>query len=103
MVIPASPQAVVDPFDGLNICIGATAYESGPMGFSLARMLQDAGIPVIVAAPSKIPRSGTPGAKSDRLDCLNLSNYAAECSIHCHSLAEGSPTGAAAPSPHAGR
>lgn len=78
LVIPASPQAVVDLLDGLNIRIGAVAYESGPTGFSLARMLQDAGIPVIVAAPSKIPRSVTPGAKCDRLDCLKLADYAAK-------------------------
>lgn len=78
LVIPASPQAIVDLLDGLNICIGAVAYESGPTGFSLARMLLDAGIQVIVAAPSKIPRSVTPGAKCDRLDCLKLADYAAK-------------------------
>lgn len=78
LVIPASPQAVVDLLDGLNICIGAVAYESGPTGFSLARLLHDADIPVIVAAPSKIPRSVTPGAKCDRLDCLKLADYAAK-------------------------
>lgn len=78
LVIPASPQAVVDLLDGLNIRIGAVAYESGPTGFSLARRLHGAGIPVIVAAPSKIPRSVTPGAKCDRLDCLKLADYAAK-------------------------
>lgn len=78
LVIPASPQAVLDLLDGLNIRIGAVAYESGPTGFSLARILHDADIPVIVAAPSKIPRSVTPGAKCDRLDCLKLAEYAAK-------------------------
>ncbi|HTP64325.1 MAG TPA: IS110 family transposase [Geobacteraceae bacterium] len=78
LVLPASSQAVVDLLDGLNIAIGAVAYESGPTGFSLARRLQDAGILVIVAAPSKIPRSVTPGAKCDRLDCLKLADYAAK-------------------------
>ncbi len=78
LVSPASPQAVVDLLDSLNICIGAVAYESGPTGFCLARMLLDAGIPVIVAAPSKIPRPVTPGAKCDRLDCLKLADYAAK-------------------------
>lgn len=78
LVSPASPQSVVDLLTGLNIHIGAVAYESGPTGFSLARMLQSAGILVIVAAPSKIPRPVTPGAKCDRLDCLKLADYAAK-------------------------
>lgn len=78
LVSTASPQAVVSLLAGLHIRIGAVAYESGPTGFSLARMLQEAGIPVIVAAPSKIPRSVTPGAKCDRLDCLKLADYAAK-------------------------
>jgi transposase len=78
LVSPASPQSVIELLNGLNIRIGAVAYESGPTGFSLARMLQDAAIPVIVAAPSKIPRPVTPGAKCDRLDCLKLAEYAAK-------------------------
>lgn len=78
LVSPASPLAVVDLLAELNISIGAVAYESGPTGFSLARMLLNVGIPVIVAAPSKIPRPVTPGAKCDRLDCLKLADYAAK-------------------------
>ena len=78
LVTPALPQAVVDLLAGLGIQIGAVAYESGPTGFSLARALIDAGIPVIVAAPSKIPRPVAPGAKCDRLDCLKLAEYVAK-------------------------
>jgi transposase len=78
MVTPAAPQSVVNLLTGLGIQIGAVAYESGPTGFSLARALNDARIPVIVAAPSKIPRPVTPGAKCDRLDCLKLAEYAAK-------------------------
>lgn len=78
LVTSASPQSVVDLLAGLGIQIGAVAYESGPTGFSLARTLNDAGIPVIVAAPSKIPRPVTPGAKCDRLDCLKLAEYVAK-------------------------
>lgn len=78
LVVPALPQAVVDLLDGLSVNIGAVAYESGPTGFSLARMLQEANIPVIVAAPSKIPRAVTPGAKCDRLDCIKLADFAAK-------------------------
>ena len=32
----------------------------------------------MVAAPSKIPRSVSAGAKTDRLDCLKLARYAAK-------------------------
>jgi transposase len=52
------------------------AYEAGPTGFSLARMLQAAGVKVIVAAPSKIPRPVTIGSKTDRLDSAALAKYA---------------------------
>ena len=77
-VTPPSPSAVLQLLLDLNICIGAVAYESGPTGFSLARFLDSAGIPVIVAAPSKIPRPVTRDAKCDRLDCLKLAEYAAK-------------------------
>ena len=60
---------------GLNISM--IAYEAGPTGFSLARELTGAGFPVTVAAPSRIPRQVTPGAKTDRLDCLKLAKLAA--------------------------
>jgi len=77
LVSPASPQSVVELLTGLGIVIGTVAYESGPTGFSFARALHKVGISVIVAAPSKIPRAVTPGAKCDRLDCLKLADYAA--------------------------
>ncbi len=54
LVTPASPQSVVALLNGMHIRIGAVADESGPTGFSLARMLQDSDIPVIVAAPIDI-------------------------------------------------
>lgn len=78
LVTPALPGSVVNILSSLNIRIGAVAYESGPTGFTLARVLRNADIPVIVAAPSKIPRAVTPGAKCDRLDCLKLADYAAK-------------------------
>jgi len=77
-VTPPSPSAILHLLLGLKINIGAVAYESGPTGFSLVRFLEDAGIPVIVAAPSKIPRPVTRDAKCDRLDCLKLAEYAAK-------------------------
>jgi len=58
--------------------IAGVVYEAGPTGFGLARALIAEGIPVIVAAPSKIPRSIRAGAKTDRLDCLKLVRFAAK-------------------------
>lgn len=75
---PANPKAVVEQIQRLGIAVAAVAYESGPTGFSLAREMQAADLPVIVAAPSRIPRSITAGAKCDRLDCLKLADYAAK-------------------------
>jgi len=36
----------------------AVAYEAGPTGFDLARQLRAAGVRCVVAAPSKLQRSG---------------------------------------------
>lgn len=74
---PASPKLLVDQVRRFGIHVGAVAYEAGPTGFSLARELKSAGLNVIVAAPSRIPRPVTPGTKCDRLDCIKLSDYAA--------------------------
>lgn len=75
---PANPKAVAEQIQRLGLAVATVAYESGPTGFSLARELQTAGQSVIVAAPSRIPRSVTVGAKCDRLDCLKLADYAAK-------------------------
>jgi len=43
----------------------SVAYEAGPTGFGLARACAAAGVPCLVAAPSKIARGGR-GARQDR-------------------------------------
>lgn len=75
-VSPASPEQVVQQLSELGVKVSTVAYEAGPTGFTLARLLEARGIHVIVAAPSKIPRSVTAGAKTDRLDCIKLAFYA---------------------------
>lgn len=75
---PACPNQLVDQLRRLGISIAGVAYEAGPTGFCLARTLQAEGIPVLVAAPSKIPRSISTGSKTDRLDCLKLAHFAAK-------------------------
>lgn len=88
-VSPAAPQNVVQLINRLAIRVAAVAYESGPTGFSLARELKAASIPVMVVAPSRVPRPVTAGAKTDRLDCLKLASYAAKGLLH--SIAIPSP------------
>jgi len=88
-VSPASPHFVVQLINRLAIHVSAVAYESGPTGFPLARELEAAGIPVMVVAPSRVPRPVTSGAKTDRLDCLKLASYAAKGLLH--SIAIPSP------------
>lgn len=77
LVMPASPQVLIDKLAALGITVAMAASESGPTGFTLARALTKAGIPNLVAAPSRIPRPVTWGAKTDRLDCVKLAEYAA--------------------------
>ena len=48
------------------------AYEAGPTGFGLARACEAAGIPCLVAAPSRIPRAAADRVKTDRRDALRL-------------------------------
>jgi transposase len=77
LVSPADPQRLLHTLREHGIAVRLAVYEAGPTGFSLARALAAAGIEVIVAAPSRIPRPVTAGAKTDRLDCLKLARYAA--------------------------
>jgi len=78
MVVPADPLGVLRLIHRLDIKLGALAYETGPTGFVLARTLETAGLPVIVAAASRIPRTAAPSAKTDQLDCRRLAQFAAK-------------------------
>lgn len=55
-------------------------YEAGPTGFELARRLQDAGLGVQVAAPSKLPVTGD-RVKTDRRDAKDLARWLAAGTI----------------------
>lgn len=77
-VATASPPIFTKQLQSLKINIDTVAYETGPTGFALARALETAGLRVIVAAASRIPRSVTAGAKCDRLDCIKLADYVAK-------------------------
>jgi transposase len=50
----------------------SVAYEAGPTGFGLARACTAAGIPCLVAAPSRITKAPGERVKTDRRDALRL-------------------------------
>ncbi len=75
LVIPADPEKVIQLLQPLSCAIRCVVYEAGPTGYSLARALQRESIPVMIVAPSEIPRPSKRGSKSDRLDCCALAEY----------------------------
>lgn len=72
---PADPAGFIAKLKNMEIKVLGLAYESGPTGYELAWQGQQAGLPVMVAAASKIPRPITAGGKTDRLDGLKLAEY----------------------------
>lgn len=75
---PANPNQVVKILNESGVHLSGACFEAGPTGFTLARVLSAANIPVIVAAPNKVPRSVSPGSKTDRLDCIKLARFASK-------------------------
>jgi transposase len=53
------------------------AYEAGPTGFSLARILQGHDFNVVVCAPAHTPRPSARQNKSDRIDSIKLAQLSA--------------------------
>jgi transposase len=74
--LPSNHEAVKRFLEKYRLGLVKVVYEAGPTGYGLARRLRATGIPVEVVAPGKIPRSVVAGAKSDRLDCRMLAEYA---------------------------
>lgn len=77
-VMPANNEKVVSKLKKLRPALKMVAYEAGPTGYGLARAIEQAGIAVLVAAPSKTPRQSAAETKCDRLDCRKLAEYAAK-------------------------
>lgn len=72
--LPSGSDAVVGWVAGIAAAHGpvAASYEAGPTGFGLARRLVAAGVPVTVAAPSKIIRPAGDRVKTDARDAVLL-------------------------------
>lgn len=74
--MPSDNEGLVQVLKQLPCRVRCLAYESGPTGFSLARTVHQTGTPVIVAAPSRVPRPVGASNKTDRLDCRKLADFA---------------------------
>ena len=74
---PAEPKKLLLQLLSMGMTIKALVYESGPTGYGLAWACQEFGIPVLVAAPSRIPRPVSETGKTDRLDSVKLAEFLA--------------------------
>ena len=74
--MPAEPVMVVKLLEKYRPGLKKVVYEAGPTGYGLARRLLKEGFPAEVIAPGKMLKAAQEGAKSDRLDCRKLAEYA---------------------------
>jgi len=77
-VTTADPVVPVRQFSAIWERISVIVYEAGPTGYFLERVLKENGYPVAVVAPSRIPSPATSQAKTDKLDCMKLAEYASK-------------------------
>lgn len=73
----AEPKKLLLQLLKMGMSIKALTYESGPTGYGLAWTCQEMDIPVLVAAPSRIPRPVSKSGKTDRLDSMKLVEFLA--------------------------
>ena len=73
----AEPKKLLLQLLNMGMTINTLTYESGPCGYGLAWACQEMGIPVLVAAPSRIPRPVTRTGKTDSLDSMKLVEFLA--------------------------
>ena len=69
---PADPKKLLLQLLKMGMAIKALTYESGPCGYGLAWACQEMDIPVLVVAPSRVPRPISKTGKTDRLDSMKL-------------------------------
>src|SRR4030042_3021457 len=77
-VSPPDNKKLIETLNKLRPALRMVVYEAGPTGYSLARAMQNANLPVGVVAPSKTPRQAAPDSKTDSLDARKLAAYAAK-------------------------
>ena len=77
-VMPSDNDKLLKLLEKVRIALKRVVYEAGPTGYTLARSLQKASLPVWVVAPSKTPRQSARDSKTDQLDAKTLARYAAK-------------------------
>ena len=77
-VMPADNEKLLKLLEKVSIALNRVVYEAGPTGYTLARRLRKAALPVTVVAPSKTPRQSARDSKTDQLDAKTLARYAAK-------------------------
>lgn len=77
-VMPADNTKLLKLLEKVRIGLKMVVYEAGPTGYTLARCLQKAALPIKVIAPSKTPRQSARDSKTDCLDARTLAKYAAK-------------------------
>jgi len=76
--MPPDNKKLIEMLNKLRPALRMVVYEAGPTGYSLARAMQNANLPIGVVAPSKTPRQSAPDSKTDSLDARKLAEYAAK-------------------------
>jgi transposase len=77
-VMPPDHAKLIETLGKIRVALRLVVYEAGPTGYSLARAMKDANLPISVVAPSKTPRQSAPDSKTDSLDARKLAEYAAK-------------------------
>jgi transposase len=77
-VMPPDDEKLIDTLGRVRVALRLVVYEAGPTGYSLARRIKQADLPVSVVAPSKTPRQSAADSKTDSLDARKLAEYAAK-------------------------
>ena len=75
-VLPANASAVLAFLAPYRPGLRKVVYEAGPTGYAMIRALKGDGVDAAIVSPGKIPRPAVQGAKSDRLDCRMLAEFA---------------------------
>jgi len=73
----AGPKKLLLQLLKMGMAIKALTYESGPCGYGLAWACQEMNIPVLVVAPSRVPRPVSKTGKTGRLDSMKLVEFLA--------------------------
>lgn len=76
--MPSDNNKLLRDLQQIRSSLKNVVYEAGPTGYGLVRLLRCADLAAEVVAATKTPRMADSSAKTDRLDCRQLAEYAAK-------------------------